>query len=219
MVFISLVMVLGGTVHLVAHQKSFQMNFWLATMLMRTYKQKLVITPPVMVLHSNLIFLTKLKLMASANTQLAKMEPIMTSSALSMRILLVKIRLLGVMKRKIFLLQLWLVRIPMHLFPEVGEVTEEVLVMEEVSMVPTDVMAAPDMDLAMEEADTTAVDTEALATVVMVAAMVVIVLVLGTAVMVVPDMDPVMDLGSMDPDMEVIQDGDGREHDYERFPK
>jgi len=187
-------------------------------MLTMTYRPKLVITLPVTVSHLNLIFLTKLKLMASVNTQLAKMEPRMTSSALSMRILLVKIRLLGVMKRKIFILQLWLVRIPMHLYQEVGEVTEVVLVMEEDSMVPTDVIAAPGMDLAMEVADTTAVDTEVPATVVMVAAMVVIDLVLGTAAMVDPDMDlPDMDLDSMDPDMVVIQTGD--EHDYERFPK
>jgi len=98
----------------------------------------------------------------------------------------------------------------MHLHPEVSLVLEEVLVMVEVSLVPTDVMVPPDMVPAMEAADTTAVDTEAPATVVMVTAMVVIDLALGIAVMDHPDMD----LGSMDPDMAVIQDGN--EHDYER---
>jgi len=72
-------------------------------MLTITRRLKLVITLPAMVSHTNLMSLTKLKLMANVNTQLVKMELKTTSSALSMLIPLVKIRLHMVMKRKISL--------------------------------------------------------------------------------------------------------------------
>ena len=67
-------------------------NFWSARMLTTTLKLKLVITLPAMVLRSNWMFLTKLKLMANVNSQLVKMELQMTFSVLLIRILLVKTR-------------------------------------------------------------------------------------------------------------------------------
>jgi len=132
------------------------------------YKLKLVISLPAMVSHINLTFLTKLRLMVNANTQLGKMGAKMTFSALSMKILLA-LRWHGVKKRTIFSLPLHHVRMIMLQHPEDGVVIEEVLagVLIEVSIVPTDAII-----ILMEEADITEVDTEEVAVVVMETAMV-----------------------------------------------
>jgi len=137
----------------------------LPQMLQRTYKLKHVITLPAMVSRINLTFLTKLKLMANANTQPVKMDVTMTFSALSTKILLAS-RLHGVRKSTIFSLQQRHAKIQMLLHPEDGADIETVFMVVvpiiEVSMVPTDAIIIP-----MEEADTTGVDTEDLAMAVM----------------------------------------------------
>jgi len=81
-------------------------------MLTMTRRTKLVITLPAMVSHTSWMSLTKLKLMVNANSQQVKMELKMTTFALSMQILLVKIRSLTVMNQMVFMYQLWLVKIP-----------------------------------------------------------------------------------------------------------